>query len=89
MPLFLILNIILTFSSSVSNFVCEHIFFRINMTAIMVATITIDGNTTVIMTTTMTMKGTTTMIMTIAVTKTMIMTIVATTTMTKIFKEVQ
>ena len=56
-----------------------------NMTTIMVATITIYVNTTVIMT----MTGTTTMIMTMVVTKTMIMTMVATTTIAKIFKQVQ
>ena len=89
MSLFLTLNIILTFFSSISNVVCEHVFFRLNMTTTMVATITIYVNTTMIMTMTMTMTGTTTMIMTMVVTKTMIMTMVATTTMTKFFKQVQ
>ena len=73
------------FFSSVSNVVCEYVFFRLNMTTIMVATTTIYVNITVIMT----MTGTTTMIMTIIVTKTMIMTMVATTTMEKIFKQGQ
>ena len=75
MSLLLTLNIILTFFSSVSNVVCEHVFFRLNMTTIVVATITIYVNTTVIMIVT----GTTTMIMIMA----------ATATMAKIFKEVQ
>ena len=86
MSLFLTLNKILTFFSSISNVVCEHVFFRLNMTTIMVATITIYVDTTVIMTMTMTMTGTTTMIMIMVVTKTMIMTMIATTTMTKIFQ---
>ena len=70
MSLFLTLNIILTFFSSVSNVVCEHVFFRLNM----VAAITIYVNTAVIMTMTMAITGTTTMIMTMVVTKTMIIT---------------
>ena len=77
--LLLALNIILTFFSNVFNFVCEHVFFRLNMTTIMVVITTIYVKTTDIMT----MTATTTMIMTMAVTKTMIMTMIATTTMTK------
>ena len=77
--LLLTLNIILTFFPSVSNVACEHVFFRLNMTAIMVVTTTIYVNTAVIMT----MTATTTMIMTMAAIKTMIMTMIATTTMTK------
>ena len=85
--LLLTLNIILTFFSSVSNVVCEHVFFHLNITTIMVATIIIYVNTTMIMT----MIETATMIM--VVSKTMIMTVVATMTknmninMTKIFKK--
>ena len=58
----------------VSNVVCEPVFFRLNMTTIMVVTTTIYVNTTV----TMTMTASTTMIMTTAATKTMIMTMIAT-----------
>ena len=99
MSLLLTLNIILTFFSSVPNVVCEHVFFRLSITTIMVVTTTIYVNTTVIMT----MTATTKMIMTMVATKTMIMTMIATmtknmtTTMTKnittnmttIFKQVQ
>ena len=77
--LLLTLNLILTFFSSISNVVCEQVFFRLNMATFMVVTTTIYVNTTVIMT----MTATTTMIMTMAATKTMIMTMIATTTMTK------
>ena len=56
----------------VSNVVCEPVFFRLNMTTIMVVTTTIYVNTTV----TMTMTASTTMIT--AATKTMIMTMIAT-----------
>ena len=58
----------------VSNVVCEPVFFRLNMTTIMVVTTTIYVNTTV----TMTMTASTTMIMTTAATKTMIMSMIAT-----------
>ena len=77
--LLLTLNIIHTFFSSVSNVVCKHVFFDLNITTIMVVTTTIYVNTTVIMT----MTATSTMIMTMAATKTMIMTMIATTAMTK------
>ena len=97
--LLLTLSIILTFFSSVSNVVCEHIFFRLNMTTIMAVATTIYVNTTLIMT----MNPTTTMIMTMTATKTMIMTMIATmtknmtttmakditTSVTTIFKQVQ
>ena len=65
--------------SSVSNIVCEHVFFCFNVTPVMVVTTTIYVNNAVIITITVTA----TMIMTMVATKTMIMTMMATTTMTK------
>ena len=65
--------------SSVSNIVCEHVFFCFNVTPVMVVTTTIYMNNTVIITITVTA----TMIMTMAATKTMIMTMMATATMIK------
>ena len=52
--LLLALNITLTFFS-VSSGVCEQVFFRLNMTTIIAAKITICINATVIMTITVTM----------------------------------
>ena len=75
MSLLLTLNITLTFFSSVSNVVCEQVFFHLTMTTIMVATITIYMNITVTVTMNMTITAAKTMIMTMVVTKTMIITV--------------